>query len=292
MDDTLIKYAAFLCAELQVKEVCFIHVEKSLEMPGELLQSMLREKLSAVEGVRLMISEKLKPVFDQLPGVDVELKVEEGNPLKELLHWAKLKDADLLLVGRKLRMRGSGVLAQKILRTGRLSVLFVPETFEPRLRRIVVSMDFSKYSEMALERVLHSTLSKPDVQLVCLHVYQVPTGYITLGMSYEEFDERMRGFAQEKYNQLLAHFPELKDRAELLMVRQQEQDDTGELVVMEAKRARADLLVIGAKGLSAAALFVLGSITEKVLRHDSDIPLLVFKNKDEELGFLDALLSK
>ncbi|WP_460919768.1 universal stress protein [Pontibacter brevis] len=259
-------------------------------MPQELRQNLQRENVSAEEGLRQMVASKVGPVFGKLPMVETEILIEEGTPLKELLHWSKIKDIDLMLVGRKLRLRGSGVLAQKLLRTGRLSVLFVPETYDPRLRRVVVSVDFSKYSEMAMDRVLHSALSKPAIEVVCLHVYDVPSGYITLGMSYEDFDERMRGFAREKFQQLLERFPELQNRAELLLVRQDEQADIGELVVMEAKRARADMLVIGAKGMSAAALFVIGSVTEKILRHDLDIPLLVFKNKNEEMGFLDALL--
>jgi nucleotide-binding universal stress UspA family protein len=291
MDETLIRYAALLSAELKVEEVSFIHIVKRLEMPEELQKGLLREQLSAGEGVRLMILEKVKPAFERLPHINTEVLVAEDSPLKGLLHWSKLKNADLLLVGRKLRLRGTGVLAQKILRTGRISVLFVPETAETRLHRVVVSLDFSKYSEMALERVLNYALAKPDVHVVCLHVYEVPSGYITLGMSYEVFEERMRGFAMQKYDQVLQRFPELRDRGELVLVRQAENYDIGEQVVMEAKRARADLLVVGAKGMSATALFVLGSVTEKVLRYDIDIPLLIFKNKDEKLGFVDALLS-
>lgn len=290
MDATLIPYAAFLCAELKVEKVYFIHVEKSLELPTELLQGLERTDVPADEGIHNMIMSKVGPAFRDVP-TEVEVLIEEGTPLKELLHWSKVKQVDLMLVGRKLRLRGSGVLAQKILRTGRVGVLFVPETFEPRLRQIVVSVDFSKYSEMALDRVLHSALAKPDIHVVCLHVYQVPTGYRTLGMTYESFDERMRGFAQEKYNNLLSRFPELQERAELKLVRQDDEADIGELVVLEAKRSRADLLVIGAKGMSAAALFVIGSVTEKILRYDMDIPLMVFKNKDEQIGFLDALLN-
>ena len=291
MDETLINYAAFLSAELQIEKIYFIHVEKSLEVPHELLKNLERTNLPADEGIRDMIHSKVGPAFAGLGQVEVEVLVEEGTPLKELLHWAKVKQIDLMLMGRKLRLRGSGVLAQKMLRTGRIGILFVPETFEPKLKRIVVSVDFSEYSEMALDRVLHSALSKPDIHVFCLHVYQVPTGYRTLGMTYEAFDERMRGFAQEKYDKLIERFPELRERAELVLVRQGDTDDIGELVVLEAKRARADLLVIGAKGMSAAALFVIGSVTEKILRYDMDIPLLVFKKKDEDMGFLDALLN-
>ncbi|MCX2741863.1 universal stress protein [Pontibacter anaerobius] len=291
MDTSLVTYAAFLAQKLHVETVYFIHVEKSLELPGELLRSLERSGVPADEGIREMIMTKVGPAFQQLPQVHVEVMIEEGTPVKEMLHWVKVKNADLLLMGRKLRLRGTGVLGQKLLRTSRISVLFVPENVTPKLHNVVVSVDFSDYSVMALERVLQVAKEKPDIHVVCLHAYQVPSGYRTLGMTYESFDERMRGFAQEKYDKLMVRFPDLRVRSELVMVRMEDEDDIGELVVVEAKRARADLLVIGAKGMSAAALFVLGSVTEKILRYDMDIPLLVFKKRDEDMGFLDALLS-
>lgn len=290
MDDSMLTYAAFLSRELQVDTVYFIHVVKSLEVPDELLQSLERSGLPAEEGIRGMIITKVGTAFQQLPQVHIEVLVEEGTPVKEILHAVKLKNIDLLLMGRKLRLRGTGVLAQKVLRTGRISVLFVPENCEPKLNKIVVSTDFSDYSIMALERVLQVAEQKPELSVICLHAYQVPIGYRTLGMSYESFNERMRGYAQQKYDKMISHFPQLQGRVQLALVRLEDEDDMGELMVLEAKRNRADLLVVGAKGMSAAALFILGSVTEKILRHDLDIPLLVFKNKDEKMGFLDALL--
>ncbi len=289
MDDTLITYAAFLSAELQIEKVYFIHVEKSLEIPQEIMEGLVRKDLPADENIRQLIAAKVDAAFGGA-NTSVEVLVEEGAPLKTLLHWAKVKQADQMLVGRKLRLRGSGVLVQKLLRTGKVSVLFVPETAVPRLNNVMVSVDFSEYSEMALNRVLGSALNKPNIRVMCLHVYEVPTGYRTLGISYEDFDQRMRGFAQQKYDRLLSQFPELRDRAEFVLVKKEDEDDIGELVVLEAKRARTDLLVIGAKGMTAAAHFVLGSVTEKVLRHDMDIPLLVFKAETEEVGLLDAIL--
>lgn len=290
MDGTLIAYAAFLSSELQVEKVYFIHIDKRLDIPKEILQDLNHEQLPPDENLKQQIATQVGAAFAG-KSTQVDILIEEGVPLKGLLHWSKIKQVDLVLVGRKMRLRGSGILAQKLLRTGKTGVLFVPETAEPRLEKIMVSVDFSEYSEMALNRVLHSALTRPGTHVYCLHVYKVPTGYRTLGMSYEAFDERMRGFAQEKYDKLLSRFPELRDRAELVLVKQGYEDDIGELVVMEAKRARADMLVIGAKGLTAIAHFVLGSVTEKILRHDMDIPLLVFKMEDEEVGFLDVIMS-
>ncbi|PKV75605.1 universal stress protein [Pontibacter ramchanderi] len=290
MDETLIRYTAFLCSISEIERVYFIHAEKSLDIPDEVYDSM-PNGMPADEKLRTSLIERVDRYFGPDSRVQVEVQVVEGSPLKELLHWSKVKQIDLVVVGRKFHMRGSGVLAQKILRTGRVSVLFVPENEDSVLSHIMVSVDFSEYSLMALERMLSSALPRPEVRITCLHVYQVPSGYITLGMSYEDFDERMKGFARNKFEQVLDRFPELRDRATLRLVKQENEDDVGELIMVEAKRAKADMLVIGAKGKSAAALFVLGSVTEKILRYNDDIPMIVYKKEKEEIGFLDALLS-
>ncbi|MBD1396079.1 universal stress protein [Pontibacter sp. JH31] len=291
MDDTLIRYTAFLCSISEIEKVYFIHAEKSLEIPTEVLEDM-PNVIPADERLKVALEDKVRQYFGPDHRTQMAVQVVEGTPLKELLHWSKIKQIDMVLVGRKLRLRGSGVLAHKILRTGRMSVLFVPENAHPVLNHIVVSVDFSEYSLMALDRILHSALTRPEVQITCLHIYQVPTGYITLGMRYEDFDERMQGFARDKFEQVVARFPELGDRANLKLVKQGNDDDMGELIVVEAKREQADMLVIGAKGKSAAALFVLGSVTEKILRHNNDIPMIVYKKSNEAIGFLDALLSE
>jgi nucleotide-binding universal stress UspA family protein len=291
MDDTLIRYAAFLCSQTPVEKVYFIHVEKSLELPQQ-MDAIEKSGLAADESLCQLLEAKVLPHFEPISQVKVEVQVVEGNPLKELLHWSKIKEVDMVLVGRKLRLRGSGVLPHMLLRNGRVSVLFVPEHAVPVLRRIVVSIDFSEYARVALEHVLHTVIRKPGIEVMCLYIYHVPTGYITLGIPHEEFEERMRGFAYEKFDRVLEQFPELGSRASLKLVKEDDTSNLGEQIVLEAKRARADMLAIGAKGKTAAALFVLGSVTEKILRYDSDIPLIVFKKGNEQLSYLDALIGE
>jgi len=289
MDDSEIAYAAFLCRLSAAEKVYFVHVERTLELPEEL--KMPQPDVSVKEALKQSIQEKVNVAFKDLPQIATEIVVKEGSEVKEILRIAKNEDIDLMLVGRKLQLKGSGVLPRKLLRSSRRSVLFVPENTDLKLEKIVVSTDFSEYSIMALDRMLHSALVISNIAIECLHVYDVPTGYVTLGQSYEEFDQLMQKIAREKFEKVLEKFPELTGRATLKLVKQHHDEDIGEIIVLEAKRSRADLLVVGAAGKSAAALFMLGSVTEKVLQHDNDIPLLVFKRQNEDLGFLDALLS-
>jgi nucleotide-binding universal stress UspA family protein len=46
---------------------------------------------------------------------------------------------------------------------------------------------------------------------------------------------------------------------------------------------------VGAKGRSAAAAIFLGSVTEKLLRINYDIPVLIVKEKGKHFTFLDFI---
>ncbi len=291
MDEVVVCYIAFLSSMMPVEKVHFVHVKRKVGMPSELLQMLdIVDEPETHPNLEHDMKALIQQYFGRMNHVETDLKITSGDPLRELLRLSKDKNTDLMVTGRKLRLRGSGVLANKLVNTGKTSVLFVPETAEPNLQRIVVSTDFSEYSEMTLRHVLDMAKYRPGIEIICMHVYDVPTGYITLGVSYDTFEAKARHYAEEKFDVVLKEFPELQGRACLNLVKKGPADDTGEIIVMEAKRLHADVLAIGARGLSGASLFMLGSVTEKVIRTNTDIPLLVFKKKDENLSFIDALI--
>jgi nucleotide-binding universal stress UspA family protein len=58
-----------------------------------------------------------------------------------------------------------------------------------------------------------------------------------------------------------------------------------------ASDQKADMIVMGSKGRTGLSSILLGSVAEKVIKYDSDIPLMIVKEKGENMGFLKALLN-
>lgn len=148
------------------------------------------------------------------------------------------------------------------------------------MKKIIVPIDFSEYSEYALETA--AILAKRhNAELIALHMLDLDKGSVT--DSADEHNEKMVFFlklAEKKFEEFLAqdfleginvtpivkHFKVFSEVAEVA----EEQD--------------ADMIVMGSHGASGLSEIFVGSNTERVVRH-SEIPVLVVKQKPVKLEF-------
>ncbi|MDX5346826.1 MAG: universal stress protein [Hymenobacteraceae bacterium] len=288
MDKGLIAYTAFISQILHPEKIYFIHVEKDLEKVENLFPEFKQKNKPADESMQLQMKEEIKHIFSNFPEIAVECTVVEGSPIKEITHCAKIKNVDMILVGQKTRLKGSGLVPKKLARISRSHVLFVPENSRPVINKIMVPLDFSEYSRLALEHAVIIAQQVAQPEIVVQHVYQVPTGHYKIGKSYEEMAERMRKLVESKIFTEVSAVPHgnIPVNVEYTLT---DHDDSAEQIIKIFKKLEADLLILGAKGQSAVSAFLLGSHTEKVLKHPLPAPVLVVKKPDEKLSFLDTV---
>ena len=168
-------------------------------------------------------------------------------------------------------------------------MILVPEEPRPDLNQIMVSIDFSAHSLKAFE--LGIALQKNSgAKLLSNHVYKVPTGYHSAGKSYEEFAEIMLENTKKECQRFFGKMDmEGVDFDHTYML----DDDTkpADKIYASAKEADVDMIILGSKGRSAAAAFLLGSVAEALLVENEDIPLFIVKKTGENQSFIKTLIN-
>ncbi|MEL6536948.1 MAG: universal stress protein [Bacteroidota bacterium] len=287
LDTQLMCTAAQLANRLPIEKIYFYHISKTLELPKE-VQDKLPDFAPADEAAEQNITEKLKEYFPDPRTVDIEVEVQEGDPADKLLRLVKSKHIDLLLVGRKSSLKGSGTTANKLVKAAPCSVMFVPESAPEVFKNILVPVDFSDHATFALNQAVN--LAKGgEGEIICHNVVPVPSGYHTSGKTREEFGEIMQGHAKKEYEHFIKDFD-----AQGVTLRPffetNDDNNPADEIYERAVSEGVDLIVLGSKGRKGISNVLLGSVAKRVLDFSKDIPVLVVKHKGEGLNFLQALL--
>ena len=284
LDEILIKKTAELVRLFETEMVYFVHVAKDLVLPEEVSQNYPDLLAPVDETIEKEITDAvLAAGFPQEVAYEIEAK--EGGPLDTILRWSKVKDVDLIIMGRKHDLKGSGTLAKRVALKSPCSVLFLTETTgnEP-FTNVIVPIDFSSYSLLTLE---YAKEINPDPKSIkCYHLYDVPHGYSKTGKTYEEFEEIMRENARKDYEKFIRRndLPEFDCQ---LKVR--DKGDTAENLLNAANAENVDLIIIGSRGRTDSAALLIGSVSEKLININNQIPMLVVKKKGENMHFFEAL---
>ncbi|PRY89874.1 universal stress protein [Mongoliibacter ruber] len=285
MDDILVKKTALLSKILGIEKLYFIHVAKDLSLPEEITKNFPDLVAPADESikadVRGTINENTFP-----DDVEIEVVVEEGKPMDTVLRWAKIKDVDLIIMGRKESLEGSGSLAKNMAHRAPCPVLFLTEKSSPKIpEKILIPLDFSDYSRMSLE-FAQNLAEKTNAKLLGLHVYSVPTGYYKTGKSYEEFAEIMEGHAKDDFRKFL----EKHNLTPIdCLFKCKDDGNEGRFIIRVSLEEKADMILMGSRGRTASAAALLGSVAEKLVNINNSVPMLVFKKKGETMTFMEAL---
>ncbi|MFC3416343.1 universal stress protein [Algoriphagus hitonicola] len=286
MDDILIKKTIVFLEFLGVEKCYFLHVSKNLALPEDIIQKYPNLVASGDETIEAMIQQKLKE-YHFPKSVETEIIAEEGDhPLDTFLRWAKIKDVDLVIMGRKETLKGSGALANGVAKKAPCSVMLLQEKRSEGLpKKIMIPTDFSQHNHMIYsfgERIADEL----NAELFPVHFYEVPHGYSKTGKSFEEFSEIMKEHAKNDFKKFVAkhNHPDLS--CDFIL---NDGDNIGELLLKEAHKLDIDMFIMGSRGRTKSAAMLLGSTAEKLIAANNVLPMLIFKQKGENMGFFEAL---
>lgn len=207
-------------------------------------------------------------------GVSLETRILEGNAPQEIVTAARNLDIHLIVVGS----RGlSGVLsvllgsvARRVAETAPCPVLVARHS--PRgLKRVLVAIDGSPHSQEAIQ-VLKRFPLPADAEVSVLSVAQ-PI-HLPLSKLVSAFRRKVRQdiaevelaeveIAKKLSEDAKISLEEAGRRAQALALK----GDPAQAIVRIAKETKADLAVVGSRGLTGKKASLLGSVAQKVLEH-------------------------
>ena len=278
LDRMLIAYTGFLSRQLNIERVYFINVQKSFDVPPTVLTDFPELRVPQDELLVQRMREEVSAHFGNLGETEVDYLVVEGSPLKKINHWAKVKQIDLLIIGRKKELKGKGILPSQLLRSVSCCVLFIPEEVRQRLTEIMVQIDFSEASKKAMEVATYLGFNNPDVTVHCQHIYHLPVGYYFTEKGKEEVNRVIRAYHVMQYNQFIDTIPIEAVHINPIFTLD-EDGDWAQTAYRTAQKKDVDLIVLGATGKTLFDSLVLGSFTEKMVQVNAQIPMLVVKQR-------------
>ena len=153
----------------------------------------------------------------------------------------------------------------------------------PRLKKILVPVDYSDGSRVAMEYALFLA-ERFDAEIEVLHVAEIPLGeeehtVVKPDTGEEEFlSELIMQQAVKAGTEFLAPF--VRD-ATIPIERSLLKGRPGKVIVEAATDRGADLIVMGTHGRSGFERLIMGSVTERVLR-SAPCPVVVVRHPDDE----------
>ena len=301
VDKRILEYAILLAEILKPRQIDLVLVESVMDIP-----SLLNSELPDLRENHLKVVERqLKETAEYfVKSLDAEVRyhVYEGNPFTELLKHCRDGETDLLVMGKKPKKQGQGVVVRKMARKGPCSLMVVPHNAVVRISRIMLPVDFSEYSRDAIIKASNLCKHLPNSTMILEHVYQSADWYLDQThettfeveehlQKKETLDQKLEYYFDDKLKGFLREF-------ELGNVKQQtkltshinRQDSISALIMQDAREMNADLIIMGARGKSRPLAVLMGSVAEKINRLNKKIPLLILRKKGDNTSLIRTLL--
>lgn len=278
-------YFAVMLAEPFASEVTLFHAISLFEADP----NNPDYRFPKIEEIYAALEETASKRMDEIDRSHQKIKfrkvmVRGISPTEEIVSFAQDQKMDLIVMGTHGRSGLShfmlGSVAEKIIRHMPCPVVTIHHPGEKKKRsyagieRIVVPIDFSPYSKQAVETAA-VVAGKFGAELQFLHVIEEqvhPSHYVTGKTSIFAFVPDL----MNKSEAAMKKFVEPNLPASVQRTFHVVEGRAHTAIVEFAEQQKAGLIAIASHGLSGLEHFLVGSTTERVVRH-AKIPVLAVK---------------
>jgi len=219
------------------------------------------------------VLEKAKEIGDQ-EKVVIKTVLEDGDPFIKIVDTALSENCDLIVLGRKKELGLMGkLLGANVARTigqSPIDILVIPEGSNLSFNKILVPIDGSVYSEIALKKAckIAQTFSS---ELFILSVVDIP---VEISTEYPDYLKELAYSGAKKFLEGAQKLAENLCKKVEIDIRE---GNPAEEILSFIKEKGIETVVMGSHGRTGMKRLLMGSVAEKVLTFASN-PILVSKS--------------
>jgi nucleotide-binding universal stress UspA family protein len=231
--------------------------------------------------------EYLKGVANKFPGLTVNCTVEKGTAAENIIDKAAADKGTLITMATHGRSGINrfvlGSVAEKVLRATNNPLLLVRAADgaapgeEARLTSVIVPLDGSELAESVLPAVTELA-KKLGLEIVLFRAFNIPYGVYAGADGYYamNFDQLIADIKDEATSYLEKKTEELKGKGFEKISSLVKEGLSADEIISIGRQTPDNLIAMCTHGRSGVKRWVLGSVTETVVRHCGD-PVLVIR---------------
>jgi nucleotide-binding universal stress UspA family protein len=284
--EKVLPYARFLAGSLKLP-VELLAVVDIVEMATHISADRARHLDTMIEDSVRNSEQYLRGVAGTFPGANTKCTVEKGKAEQVIIETAAVDKGTLITMATHGRSGIDrwllGSVAEKVLRGGTNPMLLVRATEEAKtdggatLKSIVVPLDGSELAETVLPTVaeLAKTLK---LEVVLFRAYNIPYSAYSSAEGYYavDYEELLKAMREEAVDYLEKKTEAVKKLGIDKVSCVAKEGFAADEIISLSRKSPDNLIAMCTHGRSGVKRWVLGSVTETVVRHSAD-PVLVIR---------------
>jgi nucleotide-binding universal stress UspA family protein len=249
---------------------------------GGAAQGAMKRARTMAEEIGRGLLERMKAALRSVWSV-VENRIVRGHPAEAIVQAAVREKADLIVMGSRgltdVRAFLLGSVSRKVVMHADCPVLLIKKHV-PVLRRIVVATEGSKDAKAALDFLLQMPVPEAACFTVVSVVPPLPIDAIEEPLTLAGFLEQLRVPLNQKAKAAAKQAVERLEKAGFEARTAVVHGHPSHEIVKVAEAERADLIVVGSRGLTGTVRFLMGSVSDGVIKY-APCAVLVFRRQGD-----------
>lgn len=282
-DEALLNYASFISPILGNEEFVLMHIIQD--------QILLPEDRQKMDSIEKAVTEELKEKKTKIYATGkCSIVVKHGNLNREIMQFINENKIDLAIIGLKKHHAVRNILDGDLIRSSNAKILYVPKNVAAQIKNILVPVDFSKFSKMALKQAVFIA-EKTGAQVKCLNIVNPPKHFFPYLKDESEEHEEVLKLMKKEFEIFIKEI----DHKDVDIQRDYfiaGEEDLGKQIYHYARNHNNDLILLGSGTKSLLHSYFSKNVVKKVTEYDYDIPVLIIKGVKNYIDLWKSILNR